>query len=829
MSPMVDAGLSASWFVVGLATLAGVLVGLGVAIVLRLVQAREARELVETMAQRTDLERRAYLDTVVEVVRSSVGTLSTQALGRSADEVVRLAKSTLETERAAAAREFDAKTSLIDRQIKILSADLGQVLQHIKGLEGQKSDQLGGLTDQLRVAREHTSTLIQQTASLANVLEQERRREQDALRGGEAWLPDLAAASPLPLALCRLSDGTVLRANERFADLFGLPADGVERKKLAGWMRTSSDAHLFLGKLRKDERVAGYRVLMMREDRTPFTASLSARTVTVDGVLSFLLGVADVSAEERLAEEAQANRDLLATVLESTSDGLLVVDQARRIVSYNQKFVEMWKLPPSVLESRNDNHVLTYALSQVKTPEAFLAKVKQLYAKPEDESYDVVECEDGRLFERYSQPRRVGDQIVGRIWSYRDITERKWSEEALEQALKENEDQLRQSQKLEAIGRLAGGIAHDFNNLLTIITGYSQCLLSSLDEKSDAYHDVAEIRKATKRASGLTQQLLAFSRKQARQPTALDLNEVVTDLTKMLRRLLGEDIHLVTVLAPDALPVWEDPTQLEQVVVNLAVNARDAMPTGGTLTVETGAVELDEAFCRTHPGTRPGAYVRLTVKDTGVGMDAKTLAHCFEPFFTTKPQGQGTGLGLATVYGIVKQAGGAIDLHSKQGWGTSMTIYMRWWSAETGAVAETGGVRAVPRGSETVLVVEDDTVVRALIRRIIEQQGYRVLDAVTGPAALELAAAEPGDIHLLVTDVVMPQMQGPELVGRMGALRPGIKALYLTGYGDLSAGHRMPIDPGAHVLQKPFTPDQLATKVREVLDTGATEPTRLDG
>jgi two-component system cell cycle sensor histidine kinase/response regulator CckA len=388
---------------------------------------------------------------------------------------------------------------------------------------------------------------------------------------------------------------------------------------------------------------------------------------------------------------------------------------------------------------------------------------------------------------------------------------RHWYEEA-----KRRDDELRQTQKVEAIGRLAGGIAHDFNNLLTIIAGYSQFLLSSLDPQTPAYQDVDEIRKAAKRAAALTQQLLAFSRKQARQPIALDINEVVAGLTRMLQRLLGENVRLDTALAPVPVMIMEDPVQIEQVIMNLAVNARDAMPKGGVLTLETASVEVDQAYSRTHLAARPGRYVRLLVRDTGIGMDEKTLARCFEPFFTTKPTGQGTGLGLATVYGIVKQSEGAVEIKSQVGKGTTVMIYLPPFEAAREVQAAAPAVRPVPRGTETILVVEDETVVRTLIRKIIEQHGYTVVDAVSGPEALAVAR-QIGPIHLLVTDVVMPEMSGPELCSLLTESRPDLKVLYLSGYTE-DAVARSRVEQGATLLQKPFTPEELALKIRDILD-----------
>ena len=806
------------WMSVSAALLIGLALGLGAALLLRRQQTAAAKELAERLFREHHAEQKAQLAAVVETIEASVGNLTSNLLSKSTEEVVKLAKSKLESEREAGAKESDAKKSLIDRQLQVLSAELAGIANLIKGLEGHKTEAVGELAAQLRTAREQTAALMENTNTLAAFIATERRRGEDLARDHDELFRGLAGASPIPMALCRAADTAILFGNERLGTLFGCAPETMLRRKLAEYVQPPAQRQALLAALRKQGQVQNYEASFMNADQRPFSARVSIQPLLLDGTPALLWGLVDVTGQQRAEENLRHSQALLAATLESTSDGMCVVDGDRRIVCCNQKFIEMWKIPDSVMATRNDNHLLTFALDQVKDPSKFLAKVRALYGQPEAESYDVVEFKDGRLFERYSQPHRIGGEVLGRVWSFRDITERKWGEEALEKALKESEEQLRQSQKLEAIGQLAGGVAHDFNNLLTIIGGYSQFLLSSLTPQDAAYRDVEEIRKATKRATALTQQLLAFSRKQSRQPAALDLNDVVTDLTRMLRRLLGEHIRLVTQQAPDPVVVQEDPTQIEQIIVNLAVNARDAMPRGGTLTLETARVDLDQAFSRKHPGTKPGQYARLSVKDTGTGMDAKTRARCFEPFFTTKPSGQGTGLGLATVYGIVKQSEGAIDIQSQVGQGTTMTIYLRRWDAQAGAATAVADAGCIPRGTETVLVVEDDAVVRTLIRKVIEQHGYTVLDAVSGPAALALAEQEPGAIHLLVTDVVMPEMSGPDLVIQLTAARPGLKVLYLTGYADAATANRTPAGRDTLLLQKPFTPEELALKVREALD-----------
>ncbi len=428
--------------------------------------------------------------------------------------------------------------------------------------------------------------------------------------------------------------------------------------------------------------------------------------------------------------------------------------------------------------------------------------------------YRVSDSET-REHDRDGRPRVFLNNVVGfvedghlvRVWgTQRDVTEQRHLEE-----------QFRQSQKMEAVGQLAGGIAHDFNNLLTAILGNTQLLLRELPPGDAKRGDVEEIRKASERAASLTRQLLAYSRRQMLQPEVLNLNGVVAEMDKMLRRLIGEHIALVTVLAPDLGQVRADPNQIEQVIVNLAVNAGDAMPERGKLTIETANVDLDETYAQTHLGSEPGPYAMLAVTDTGVGMDASVRAHLFEPFFTTKEVGRGTGLGLATVYGIVKQSGGYISVYSEVGHGSSFKIYLPRIATSSGpAITPQRGRPA--RGTETVLVVEDEPAVLTLSRRALEAQGYVVLAASEPAAALRVVERHGGTIHLLITDVVMPGMSGRELADKLAAQRPGIRVLYMSGYpGDAVVQHGS-LPAGSAFLPKPFSPDSLARKVRDVLD-----------
>jgi len=396
-----------------------------------------------------------------------------------------------------------------------------------------------------------------------------------------------------------------------------------------------------------------------------------------------------------------------------------------------------------------------------------------------------------------------------------DITERR----ALEH-------QLRQSQKMEAVGRLAGGIAHDFNNLLMVILGYSEFLLERLGAEPHLRGPAQEISSAAERASSLTRQLLAFSRKQMLAPRVVNLNDVATENIKMLTRMIGEDIDLVMVPAPGLWAVRADAGQIDQVIMNLAVNARDAMPSGGKLTLETSNVTLDEEYARFHAPLRPGEYVMMAISDTGAGMDSETQSHIFEPFFTTKGT-KGTGLGLSMVYGIVKQSGGYIWVFSEVDKGTTFKIYLPRVSSTGEPAAQIAApidYRKVEPGTETILLVEDEANLRYLARQYLEKQGYKVIEAADGAVAMQIAVAHEATIHLLLTDVIMPGMNGRELAQRISEIRPNAKILYMSGYTENVIGHDGTLDAGVRLLQKPFNLRDLKSKVREVLDATPTPP-----
>ncbi|MBI4409434.1 MAG: response regulator [Gemmatimonadetes bacterium] len=516
--------------------------------------------------------------------------------------------------------------------------------------------------------------------------------------------------------------------------------------------------------------------------------------------------VTEIDLRVAVWEAEREHRDKLA-ILESITDAFFALDKEWRFTYLNReagRLLEQLGRTREELIGRN-----VWVEFQVRPDTKGGQQLRRAASEQVTVEFEAYYEPLDRWFALHAYPSKDGLSVF-----CRDITERRKAEEDRERLT----DELRQAQKMEAVGRLAGGVAHDFNNVLTVIQGHTNLLLEDLPPANPIRAELEEIRRSAERAAELTRQLLAFSRRQVLQPRVVNLNAVISEMEKMLRRLIGEDIDITTDLERSLGTTKADPGQLQQVVMNLVVNARDAMPGGGRLTIRTSNVELSDDDLRRLPYVQSGPYVLLQVSDTGLGMDKETQSRIFEPFFTTKEQGKGTGLGLATVYGIVKQSGGYIWVTSEPGQGSTFNIYLPRMADEVEKVAGADGGRFVPRGSETILLVEDEDPVRALVRKVLLRNGYRVLEAGNAADALGICDEYGGPVHLLVTDIIMPEMNGQELARRVALLRPGTRVLYMSGYTDSEVLDRGGVDPGTVFLQKPFTPEALAQTIREVLD-----------
>ncbi len=541
----------------------------------------------------------------------------------------------------------------------------------------------------------------------------------------------------------------------------------------------------------------------LRKARDQLEARVSERTAELARANRALQ--AEIGERKRAEEDLSQANDTLHAVIQASPLAIIGLDLQGNVKSWNRAAEQMFGWSEAEVVGRLLPTVPEQDYEEFRTLMEAAAHGQMLTGLERRRR-----CKDGSMMDVriWTSPLRdATGTITGMIAVMADFTERKRLEE-----------QLIQAQKMEAVGRLAGGVAHDFNNLLTVISGYGHMLVNGVRSNEPLRGFAEEVLKASERAARLTSQLLAFSRRQAIQPKIMDLNSLVANMEKMLSRVIGEDIELKTVLRPNLWPVQVDPGRIEQVIMNLAVNARDAMPNGGRLTIETSNVDLGDASDPARADFRSGPHVMIAVTDTGHGMDAQTKSHLFEPFFTTKEKGRGTGLGLSTVYGIVKQHGGDIWVYSEPGRGTTFKIYLPP-AREKAESEQLASARARPlRGSETILLAEDEEGVRKLVREVLELRGYRVLEAGDGPAAIELARTHAGPIDLLLTDVVMPQMSGSEVAENLRRLRPEVKVLFLSGYTDHVVIDHGVVPVGADFLEKPFTPDVLAQKVRSVLD-----------
>jgi two-component system cell cycle sensor histidine kinase/response regulator CckA len=636
----------------------------------------------------------------------------------------------------------------------------------------------------------------------------ERKQAEEALHGSEERYRLLFESNPQPMWVYDLETLRFLAVNEAAVQHYGYSREEFLAMTVKD-IRPPGEVPALLELLARPasglEKAGTWK--HRRKDGSVINVEITSNQLTFASRRAELVLVNDVTERTKTETALRAAEEKYRGIFENAVEGIFQSTAEGKWISANPALA----------------HMLGY-----ESPRELMASVTdiegQLYVEADSRS------EYRRLLEEHGIVRGVVTQLRRKdgsgIWasvsarairnasgtlvcfegSVEDITERKQLEE-----------QLRQSQKMEAVGQLAGGVAHDFNNLLTVINGYSDLTLRRMPAEDPLRRNVEEVIKAGERAASLTRQLLAFSRKQVLRPKVLDLNQTVTEMEKMLRRLIGEDVELRASLGPGLGSVKADPGQIEQVLMNLAINARDAMPHGGKLTIGTENVHLGEEYASQHIAVKPGPYVMLAVSDTGVGMDERTRARIFEPFFTTKGAGKGTGLGLSTVYGIVKQSGGNIWVYSEVGRGTTFKIYLPRvdegaQADEPSAVAEEG-----LEGTETILLAEDEQVVRDLAREVLEMYGYRVLVAADGDAALSTCERHAGPIHLLVTDVVMPTAGGPELSRRLRQSRPEMRVLFMSGYTDDAIVHHGVLDDGVNFIQKPFEPEALARKVREVL------------
>ncbi len=645
----------------------------------------------------------------------------------------------------------------------------------------------------------------------------ERKRADETLRESEKRYRALAEAAPDMIFIVD-SEGYVKYVNsfaakqfrnspetiigKRTTDLFPSDISDRQRQNLKKVFETGKPLY------------AENKTTILNRDM--WLSTWLAPLLNEAGDVYSVLGISRDITERKEAEEALIkSQDKYIDLYENANDMIFTVNLLGNFTTVNRAAYTSLGYRVEELLGKN--------LADVLTPESSKYAMATLQRAMAEKS-DLMEIQpwefegvkkDGVkiLLEVRARLILEDENIVGVQGIARDITERRQAEE--EKAFLQ--EQLRQSQKMEAIGRLAGGIAHDFNNLLTIIKGYGTLSFMELKEGDPLKGSIGEILKATERAANLTRQLLAFSRRQAMEMKVLDLNAILKDMDKMLRRVIGEDIALVAHLAEDLGRTKTDPGQIEQVIMNLVVNARDAMLDGGKLTIETANVELDEAYARAHIAVKPGRYLMLSVSDTGVGMTREVKERVFEPFFTTKGTGKGTGLGLSTVYGIVKQSGGNIWVYSEPGRGTTLKIYLPRVD-EPIAVFKEKFEEDLPRGSETILVVEDEEEVRKLAAHILQRQGYKVLEAPQGGDALLICEQHQDPIHLMLTDVVMPGMSGHQLAKRLKSLQPEMEVLYMSGYTDNAIAQHGVLGEGVNYIQKPFTVDGLARKVREVLD-----------
>ena len=673
-----------------------------------------------------------------------------------------------------------------------------------------------GATDY--VLKDH---LVRIGPAVKGVLEKKRAREEqekaeEVLRVSDIRYRRLFESAKDGILVLDGDTAEITDVNPHMIEMLGYNYDELLGKKIyeVSPFKETEKTQTLIGELQTEGYIRYENLSFKTKQKKPIDVEFVSSAYSVDGKKVIQCNLRDITGRKRAEEALGRSETKFHELFNDAPVGYFECDNRGRITSVNRTQLEMLGYP---LEEMVGQSAWRFVVEEDETRHLILAKLAGVMP-PSQGLERTYRRKDGATFPALIEDRLLrdsGGKIIGIRSTIQDITERK----RMEQEKTLLEEQLRQAQKMEAMGRLAGGIAHDFNNLLTIIKGYSQLFLIDLKKGDPMEKGIEQIQKATLRAADLIRQLLAFSRRQVMEMRVLDLNNLLRELDRMLRRVIGEDIVLVTLLAEDLGWVKSDPGQLGQVLMNLVVNARDAMPSGGKLTIETANVLLDEEYIRTHIDVPLGPYVVISVSDTGVGMTPEVKERIFEPFFTTKEKDKGTGLGLSTVYGIVKQSGGTILVYSEPDKGTTFKIYL----PRVDEPLEDWGEMLVertelPQGSETILIVEDFEEVRQLAAEVLERQGYKVLQAANGEETLDICKKHGGQIHLMVTDVVMPGMSGRELADRIKSFHPEVKVLYTSGYADDTIIHYGVRRDGVNFIQKPFTMEGLARKVREALD-----------
>ncbi len=628
----------------------------------------------------------------------------------------------------------------------------------------------------------------------------ERKEVEGALLKSEKKYRDLVDNALVGVFKTNLK-GDILYVNEALAKMLEFESPGeMMSENVVDRYKELKDREFLIDTLKKYGRITDFEFEQLTKTGKTRHALLTA-TRDDDAISGMILDVTD---RKHVEEELRRSLSLHKATTESTADGLLVVDRDGKIVSFNRKFLEMWHIPDSIIASREDDKALEFVLDQLKDPEGFIAKVEELYSQPEEESYDVLEFKDGRIFERYSQAQRIEGRTVGRVWSFRDITERK-----------RLEAQLQQAQKMEAIGTLAGGIAHDFNNVLMAIQGRASLLSLHTDHEHPHFEHLTGIEDMVQRGAELTKQLLGFARGGKYEVKVTDLNKLVQKSCEMFGRTKKE-IKMHEKHRKELWPVEIDRGQIGQVLLNLYVNAWQAMPDGGDLYVETGNVMLDESYTKPF-GVSPGNYVKISVTDTGIGMDKATQQRIFDPFFTTKEMGRGTGLGLASAYGIVSNHGGIINVYSEKDKGTTFNIYLPASRKEV-TTREKRVAEDVLKGTGRILLVDDEDAIVDVGEEMLKEMGYSVLVARSGKEGVDVYTKHKEEIDLVILDMIMPDIGGGKAYDRMKEENPDVKVILSSGYSVDGQATEI-LERGCDAfIQKPFNIKEMSGKIREILE-----------